>query len=64
MAELESFVQTLEGEFQLTMRLFNCYPAARLDYRPHEKSFTARERMKWTRLRGHKHIPRQGGVRS
>jgi len=43
MTEKDMFIQTCEHEFPITMKLLKAYPADRLDYRPHEKSRTARD---------------------
>lgn len=47
MSNLETFIQTWEREYEITLRVLNSYPPDRLDYRPHEKSVTARDLM-WT----------------
>ena len=47
MPQLEPFLKTWEREFETTLRVFSNYPSDRLEYRPHEKSKTARELM-WT----------------
>ena len=43
MTEKEMFLQTWQQEFQTTMKVLKAYPSNRLDYRPHEKSRSARE---------------------
>ena len=43
MSEKEMFLNTWEREFQTTLKLLKAYPANKLDYRPHEKSRSARE---------------------
>jgi uncharacterized damage-inducible protein DinB len=43
MTEKEMFLQTWGQEFQTTVKVLKAYPQDRLDYRPHEKSRTARE---------------------
>ena len=43
MTEKEMFLQTWQQEFQTTMKVLKAYPSDRLDYRPHEKSRSARE---------------------
>lgn len=43
MSEKEMFIQTCMQEFAITQKVLKAYPADRLDYRPHEKSRTARD---------------------
>ncbi len=47
MPHLQAFLETWEREFATTLRVLANYPADRLDFRPHEKSMTARELL-WT----------------
>ncbi len=55
MPQLEAFIKTWEREFRTTLRVFANYPEDRLDYRPHEKSMTARQLM-WVIPSGEKFI--------
>lgn len=45
MPQLKAFIRTWETEFRTTLRVFGNYPSDRLNYRPHEKSKTARDLM-------------------
>jgi uncharacterized damage-inducible protein DinB len=47
MPQLDSFLKTWEREYRTTLRVFGNFPADRMNYRPHEKSMTARQLM-WT----------------
>ena len=47
MTEKEMFLQTWENEFQTTLKVLKAYPAAKADYKPAEKSRTAKE-LAWT----------------
>jgi uncharacterized damage-inducible protein DinB len=41
--EKDMFLQTFERECQTTLKLLKAYPAAKGDYKPHEKSRSAKE---------------------
>jgi uncharacterized damage-inducible protein DinB len=43
MSEKEMFLQTWDREFQTTMKVLKAYPANKLDFKPHERSRSARE---------------------
>jgi len=43
MSEKEMYLQGGEREFQTTMKVLKAYPPDRLDYKPHERSRSARE---------------------
>lgn len=45
--EKDMFVQTFERECQTTLKLLKAYPADKGDYKPHEKSRSAKE-LAWT----------------
>jgi len=45
--EKDMFVQTFERECQTTIKLLKAYPADKGDYKPHEKSRSAKE-LAWT----------------
>jgi uncharacterized damage-inducible protein DinB len=47
MTEKEMFLQTKEREFQTTMKILKAFPVERLEYRPHEKSSSAKK-LAWT----------------
>ena len=47
MAEKELFLDAWEKEFATTMKVLRAYPTHRKDFRPHEKSKTAKE-LAWT----------------
>jgi hypothetical protein len=37
------FLQTWEREFQTTLKVLKAYPANKLDFKPHERSMSAKE---------------------
>ncbi len=43
MSEKEMFLQTWAREVQTTMKVLKAYPAGKLDFKPHERSKSARE---------------------
>ncbi len=43
MNEKEMFLKTWEREFQTTLKVLKAYPANKLDFKPHERSMSARE---------------------
>ncbi len=43
MSEKEQFIKALEMEFPITLRVLKAYPEDKLDWRPHEKSKSAKE---------------------
>ncbi len=43
MTEKEMFLQTWEREFQTTLKVLKAYPANKLDFKPHERSMSAKE---------------------
>jgi len=43
MTEKDMFLQTLQRECQTTLKLLKAYPANKADFKPHEKSRTAKE---------------------
>jgi uncharacterized damage-inducible protein DinB len=43
MTEKEMFLQTWDREFQTTLKVLKAYPKDKLDWRPHERSRSARE---------------------
>jgi uncharacterized damage-inducible protein DinB len=45
MTDLQRFLQTFESEHATTVKVMKAYPADKLNWRPHERSFTARELM-------------------
>ena len=45
MTDKERFMQTFEQEHAVTAKVMKAYPADKLGWRPHERSFTARELM-------------------
>ena len=45
--EKDMFLQTFERECQTTLKLLKTYPAGKGDYKPHEKSRSAKE-LGWT----------------
>ena len=47
MSEREQFVQAFGRECQTTLKLLNAYPTAKGDYRPHERSSSAKQ-LGWT----------------
>jgi uncharacterized damage-inducible protein DinB len=47
MTEKDMFLQTFGRECQTTLKLLKAYPAAKGDYKPHERSRTAKE-LAWT----------------
>lgn len=47
MSEKEMYLQTWEREFQTTVKVLKNYPGEKKDFRPHEKSRTAKE-LAWT----------------
>ena len=47
MTEKDMFLQTFDRECQITLKLLKAYPADKGDYRPHEKSRSAKE-LGWT----------------
>ncbi|MBI2670382.1 DinB family protein [Candidatus Woesearchaeota archaeon] len=47
MSEKENFLTSWDKEFQTTMRVLKSFPPSRQDYRPHEKSRSAKE-LAWT----------------
>lgn len=42
-SEKDQFIQNWEREFQTTMKILNAYPENQLDFKPHERSRSARE---------------------
>ncbi len=47
MTEKEMYLQGWEREFQTTMKVLKAYPADKIDFKPHERSRSARE-LAWT----------------
>ena len=47
MSEKEMFLQTWDREFQPTMKLLKAYPADKPEFKPHERSRSAKE-LAWT----------------
>ncbi len=47
MTEKEMYLQGWEREFQTTVKVLKAYPANKLDFKPHERSRSARE-LAWT----------------
>ncbi len=47
MSEKENFMRTWDREFQITLKVLKNYPPSRQDYKPHEKSRSAKE-LAWT----------------
>ena len=47
MAEKDTFIKTLEQEFQTTLKVLKAYPVDKLDLRPSDRSRTAKE-LAWT----------------
>ncbi|MGH7595911.1 MAG: DinB family protein [bacterium] len=47
MTEKEMYLQSWEREFQTTLKVLKAYPADKLDFKPHERSRSARE-LAWT----------------
>jgi uncharacterized damage-inducible protein DinB len=47
MTEKEMFLQTWEREFQTTLKVLKAFPANKLDFKPHERSRSAKE-LAWT----------------
>jgi uncharacterized damage-inducible protein DinB len=47
MTEKDMFLQTFGRECQTTLKLLKAYPAAKGDYKPHERSHSAKE-LAWT----------------
>ncbi len=43
MSEKEMFLKIKEGEYQTTVRVLKAFPVDKLDFKPHEKSKSARE---------------------
>jgi uncharacterized damage-inducible protein DinB len=43
MTEKEMFLQAWEREFQTTLKVLKAYPANKLDFKPHERSRSAKE---------------------
>jgi len=43
MSEKETYLQTWEREFQTTVKVLKAYPGDKLDFKPHERSRSARE---------------------
>ena len=43
MNEKEMFLKTWEREFNTTLKVLKAYPVAKLDFKPHERSMSARE---------------------
>ena len=43
MSEKDMFLQTWEREFQTTLKVLKAYPASKLDFKPHERSMSAKE---------------------
>jgi len=43
MSEKEMFLQGRDREFQTTLKVLKAYPADKLDFKPHERSRSARE---------------------
>jgi uncharacterized damage-inducible protein DinB len=46
-SEKQMFLQSFQREFDTTLKVLKAYPAERADYRPHEKSRSAKE-LAWT----------------
>jgi uncharacterized damage-inducible protein DinB len=55
MTEKEMYLQGWEREFQTTMKVLKAYPADKLDFRPHERSRSARE-LAWVFVENEKAI--------
>lgn len=47
MTEKEMYLQSWEREFQTTLKILKAFPADKLDFKPHERSRSARE-LAWT----------------
>jgi uncharacterized damage-inducible protein DinB len=47
MTEKEMYLESWEREFQTTMKVLKAYPAGKMDFKPHERSRSARE-LAWT----------------
>jgi uncharacterized damage-inducible protein DinB len=47
MTEKEMFLQSWEREFQTTLKVLKAYPTNKLDFKPHERSRSAKE-LAWT----------------
>ena len=47
MSEKDTLLNTWEREFQTTLKVLKAYPSERQEYRPHEKSRSAKE-LAWT----------------
>ncbi len=47
MSEKDEFVKVWEREFPTTLKVLRAYPAAKADFKPHERSRTAKE-LAWT----------------
>ena len=47
MTEKEMFLQTWAREFQTTLKVLHAYPSAKVDFKPHERSRSAKE-LAWT----------------
>lgn len=43
MSEKDSFLQTWEREYQTTVKVLKAYPADKLDFKPHQRSKSARQ---------------------
>jgi DinB family protein len=43
MSEKEKFLQTLETEYQTTLKLLKAYPVAKADFKPHAKCKSAKD---------------------
>ena len=43
MTEKEMFEQTWEKEFETTLKVLNAYPGNKMDFKPHERSMSAKE---------------------
>src|SRR3990170_7655643 len=43
MTEKEMFEQAWEKEFQTTLKVLNAYPGNKMDFKPHERSMSAKE---------------------
>ena len=55
MSEKEMYLQSWEREFQTSLKVLRAYPADKLDFKPHERSKSARE-LAWTFVGNEKFI--------
>jgi len=55
MNEKEMYLQGWEREFQTTLKVLKAYPANQLDFKPHERSRSARE-LAWVFVQGEQFV--------